>query len=85
MTDVVTPLTFERDTVNCKGSIEGWMAALQTGMDELRNTLPGLANFWTYGHGVQPGGGLLPAALSDGKPVQLLCARDSRKFITSVP
>ncbi|MGO9411252.1 MAG: phytoene desaturase family protein [Spirochaetia bacterium] len=85
MTDVATPLTFERYTGNWKGSIEGWMATPRTGMGQLRNTLPGLANFWMCGQWVEPGGGLPPAALSGRRTIQQLCAQDGRKFVTSVP
>lgn len=85
MHDVATPLTIERYTGNWKGSFEGWMATPQTGMDQMRNTLPGLSNFWMCGQWVEPGGGLPPAALSGRKAIQLLCAQEGRKFVTAVP
>ncbi len=85
MHDVATPLTIGRYTGNWKGSFEGWMATPQTGMDQLRNTLPGLGNFWMCGQWVEPGGGLPPAALSGRRAVQQLCAQDGRKFVTAVP
>jgi phytoene dehydrogenase-like protein len=85
MHDVATPLTIERYTGNWKGSFEGWMATPQTGMDRMRNTLPGLGNFWMCGQWVEPGGGLPPAALSGRRAVQDLCAQEGRKFVTAVP
>jgi phytoene dehydrogenase-like protein len=85
MRDVATPLTIERYTGNWKGSFEGWMTTPQTWMLRMRNTLPGLCNFWMCGQWVEPGGGLPPAALSGRNVVQFLCAQDGKKFVTAAP
>jgi len=85
MGDVATPLTFERYTGNWKGSFEGWMTTPQTWMLRMRNTLPGLRNFWMCGQWAEPGGGLPPAALSGRDVVQFLCAQDGKKFVTAAP
>jgi phytoene dehydrogenase-like protein len=45
--------------------------------------LPGLDNFYTAGHWVQPGGGL-PTVMKSGRDVaQIICKKDNKKFTTS--
>jgi len=51
----------------------------------MSKTLPGLNNFYMVGQWVEPGGGLPPAAYSGRNLIQILCKRDRRKFITTVP
>ena len=61
VTDVATPLTFERFTGNWKGSFEGWLITPQnvhTLMKPMSQTIPGLKNFYMCGQWVEPGGGL---------------------------
>lgn len=88
VTDVATPLTFERYTGNWQGSFEGWLITTQNiglaskGMDK---TLPGLENFYMIGQWVYPGGGLPPAALSGRALLQILCHKLQRPFTTSLP
>lgn len=86
MVDVSTPVTFERYTGNWKGSFEGWLPTPATGsyFTGLRNTLPGLANFYMVGQWVAPGGGLPSGLITGRQIVQLMCRKDRRSFRTSV-
>lgn len=85
MCDVATPVTFHRYTGNWQGTIEGWMITPKTWNLRMSKTLPGLNNFYMVGQWVQPGGGLPPAAYSGRNLTQILCKRDKRPFVTTVP
>jgi phytoene dehydrogenase-like protein len=80
MTDLSTPLTFERYTGAWRGSFEGFIATPSTLLKELPHTLPGLKGFVMAGHWVEPGGGLPPAAYSGRNAIMLLAHQDGRKF-----
>jgi phytoene dehydrogenase-like protein len=80
MTDVATPLTFERYSGNWKASSLGWDATTRTLMMPMKKTLPGLEKFHMAGQWVEPGGGLPMVAASGRSAVQLLCRRDGRPF-----
>lgn len=87
MVDVATPLTFERYTGNWKGCFEGWLITPQnsaTMLKPMRQTLPGLQNFFLCGQWVQPGGGLPSGLMSGRRLVQALCKEDGLKFQTTV-
>ena len=86
MIDVSTPVTFERYTGNWKGSFEGWLPTPASGsyLTGLRNTLPGLANFYMVGQWVAPGGGLPSGVITGRQVVQLMCKRDKKRFLTTV-
>jgi phytoene dehydrogenase-like protein len=87
MVDVATPLTFERYTGNWKGSFEGWLITPQnsfTMMRPMRQTLPGLENFYLSGQWVQPGGGLPTGVMTSRRLVQMLCKEDGVKFQATV-
>jgi len=80
--DVSTPATVIRYTNNWKGSFEGWVLTPETGMKNMKKTLPGLDNFYLIGQWVEPGGGL-PTALMSGRNVtQIICKKDKKKFRT---
>ena len=86
VSDVSTPLTYERYTGNWQGSMEGWRvnkATLRFMMNGMDSTLPGLKNFHMIGQWVKPGGGLPPAALSGREVAAALCRKDRRKFTTT--
>jgi phytoene dehydrogenase-like protein len=84
MTNVATPLTWERYTGNWLGSYEGWMPTPAVGLNEMSKTLPGLDRFYMAGQWVSPGGGL-PGGVKTGRDVvQMLCRRDKVKFTTEV-
>ena len=87
VTDVATPLSYERYTGNWRGSTCGWLLTKSTmklmllGMSK---TLPGLKNFYMAGQWVEPGGSVPLAALSARNVLQLICHDDGRKFTTSI-
>jgi phytoene dehydrogenase-like protein len=80
MTDVVTPLTYERHTGNWRGSPQGWRPTPRTALKQLPKTLPGLENFYLAGQWTVPGGGL-PIGVSTGRGVvRLICHHDGKPF-----
>jgi phytoene dehydrogenase-like protein len=85
MTDVATPITWERYTGNWRGSYEGWMFDMSSMMSSMKKTLPGLDQFYMAGQWVNPGGGISTAVVSGNHTVQLICRKDKKKFVASVP
>lgn len=83
--DVATPYTTWRYTRNHKGSFEGWLPTPEVIMTTIPRTLPGLKDFYMAGQWVVPGGGV-PTCLYSGRHVaQILCRRDGKRFVTSMP
>lgn len=82
VTDVATPYTTWRYTLNHKGSWEGWMISPETINVSVKRTLPGLKNFYMAGQWVMPGGGIPPCLYSGKHAIQLLCKRDKKHFTT---
>jgi len=85
VTDVATPYTTWRYTLNYKGAYMGWLPTPQTIMTAIPRTLPGLANFYLAGQWVLPGGGVPPCLYSGRHVVQILCRRDGKPFTTLAP
>jgi phytoene dehydrogenase-like protein len=85
MKDMATPVTFHRYTGNWKGSFEGWMITPKTWNLRMSKTLPGLDNFYMAGQWVEPGGGLPTSIMSGRNVIQILCKRDKKAFITTIP
>jgi phytoene dehydrogenase-like protein len=83
VTDVATPFTTWRYTLNDKGSWEGWLITPQTMRASLERTLPGLEAFYMAGQWVMPGGGVPPVLYSGQHAVQLLCRDDGRRFVAA--
>jgi phytoene dehydrogenase-like protein len=82
VTDVATPYTSWRYTLNDKGSPMGWMLTRKTLTELVPRTLPGLENFYMAGHWVLPGGGV-PGSIYTGRNViQILCKKDGKEFVT---
>lgn len=84
VTDVATPISYERFTGNWLGSTSGWLLTKQTMpllMMGLPKTLPGLKNFYLAGQWVEPGGSVPLAAMSGRHAVQLLCADHGQPFV----
>jgi phytoene dehydrogenase-like protein len=83
VTDVATPLSFERYTGNWQGATCGFLLTKETmrmmiqGVDK---TLPGLRNFYMAGQWVEPGGSVPTAAMSGRQAIQLICDADGREF-----
>jgi phytoene dehydrogenase-like protein len=87
VTDVATPISYERYTGNWLGSSSGWLLTKQTMrlmISGMSKTLPGLGNFFLAGQWVEPGGMVPQAAMSGRNAIQLLCHADGRPFVTSV-
>jgi len=86
MVDVATPLTFERYTGNWQGSFEGWLITPQNAssiMSPMKQTLPGLMNFYLCGQWVEPGGGLPTGVMSGRRLMKSICKEDGKKFVTT--
>lgn len=86
MTDVATPVTFERYTGNWKGSFEGWLITPENSgvlIKPLKQTLPGLENFYMCGQWVEPGGGLPTSVMSARRCIKGICRYDGKKFKTT--
>jgi phytoene dehydrogenase-like protein len=87
VTDIATPVTFERYTGNWKGSFEGWLITPGNSRVLLRpmsQSLPGLNDFYMCGQWVEPGGGLPTGIMSGRRLVKRLCKEANRKFRTTV-
>ena len=85
VTDVATPHTTWRYTRNYQGAYEGWLPSAEVMTASVERTLPGLRNFYMVGQWVMPGGGV-PACLYSGRHVaQILCQRDRKPFLTTLP
>jgi len=83
VSDVATPLTFERYTGNWKGSFEGWLITPEnayTLTKPMPQTVPGLKNFYMCGQWVEPGGGLPTSIMSARRLMKQICREDRRKF-----
>jgi len=85
MRDVATPLTFERYTGNWRAAFMGWAITTKTLSQSIPKTLPGLRNFHMAGQWVETFAGVPGSAVSGRNVIQLLCRRDHKKFVTSVP
>jgi phytoene dehydrogenase-like protein len=84
MTDVATPLTFERYTGNWRAAFMGWAMTSKTLSQSIPKTLPGLRNFHMAGQWAETFAGVPGSALSGRNVIQLLCRRDQKKFVTSI-
>ena len=87
VTDVATPLTFERYTGNWKGTFMTWMLspAFQKKHGYVRKTVPGLENLFIASMWTSPPGGLPGAAMAGREVVQMLCARDGKRVVITKP
>jgi phytoene dehydrogenase-like protein len=86
VTDVATPLSYERYTGNWQGSTCGWLLTKETMLMMILgvgNTMPGLENFYHIGQWVEPGGSVPLAAISGRNVIQLLCHREGIPFQVS--
>jgi phytoene desaturase len=84
VTDVSTPYTTWRYTLNHKGAWEGWLMTPEAIRTSIERTLPGLSGLYMAGQWVMPGGGV-PSCLYSGRhAVQLLCHQDGKPFTAEV-
>lgn len=87
MTDMATPMTFERYTGNWQGSFEGWLITPENSnvlMKPMSQSLPGLKNFYMCGQWVEPGGGLPTSVMSARRLIKRICRETGIKFKTTV-
>ena len=85
MTDVATPWTTWRYTLNQKGAYEGWLPTASQIMTALPRTLPGLGNFTMAGQWVIPGGGVPTCLYSGRDAIQILCRQEGKPFTATTP
>ena len=83
MTNVATPHTWCRYTLNRQGAFEGFAIIDKIFTTKVKRTLPGLDNFFMAGQWVVPGGGVIPTLASGKHAAMLLCRRDGRAFNVS--
>lgn len=72
MTDVATPYTTWRYTLNQRGAYMGWLPTGAQMMSTLPRTLPGLDRFVMAGQWVVPGGGVPTCLISGRDAVRIL-------------
>jgi phytoene desaturase len=85
LTDIATPYTTWRYTLNHKGAFMGWVPTPKALRTLFPKTLPGLENFYMAGQWIMPGGGVPPCLYSGRHVIQILCKRDRKPFTTSNP
>jgi len=78
--DIATPLTDVRYTGVWKASYEGFLPTSKNISTGLKNTIPGLKNFYLAGQWLTPGGGLPPSAGSGKKVIKMICKKEGKKF-----
>jgi phytoene dehydrogenase-like protein len=84
MWDAATPATFERYTGNWRASYMGWLFTPESMMRSIDKTLPRLDNFYMIGQWV--GASSLPFAATSGRHItQILCHKDKKPFVTTMP
>ena len=87
MVDVATPMTTERYTGNRRGT-QAWLpkkGSMRVLLKGMSKTLPGLDGFYMVGQWTGAMGGLPTVAAAGRNLVRLLCKRDGRAFVTTVP
>jgi phytoene dehydrogenase-like protein len=84
MTDVATPYTMWRYTLNREGAYEGFAITSKALNTKIYRTLPGLGNFYMAGQWTSPGGGVVPSLMTGRHAVMLLCKEDSKPFKTTM-
>ena len=87
MTDVATPLTFQRYTGNHHGSFMTWILSgeMQRRTPYVPKTVPGLAAFYIASMWTNPPGGVTGGAVVGRTVTQLLCRDDGHRFTSSTP
>jgi phytoene dehydrogenase-like protein len=78
MTDVATPYTWYRYTLNREGAWEGFALTARALKTSLKRTLPGLEGLYLAGQWIVPGGGVVPCLASGRQAVMLMCRDDGR-------
>lgn len=84
VTDVATPCTWWRYTMNHKGAYMGWLLTPEVINARIERTLPGLNTFYMAGQWAMSGGGVLSSLYSGRYVIQLLCHFDRKLFLTTL-
>lgn len=80
--DLATPVTYERETGNYRGSYEGWLPTPASLRLSVPQQVKNVSNLWLAGHWVSPGGGMPPAAFTGRKAVEEICIQSGKEFET---
>ena len=81
VTDVVTPLTYNRYTAVWKGAYMAWIVPPSAGRFNIPRKLPELESFYMAGQWVSPPAGLPGSMLTGRHLIQVLCRKDRKPFI----
>jgi phytoene dehydrogenase-like protein len=85
VTDVATPVTFERYTGNWRASYMGWADTSKMTGKMMSKTLPGLGSFYMAGQWVRMGGGVPGSVASGRHAIQIICKKDKNRFVATTP
>ena len=81
MTDVTTPMTYERYTGNWMGSPDGWHITVDNYRDQsVRRCLPGLKNLYMVSQWTAPYTGTVFTSLGGRQLIQILCKKNGIPF-----
>jgi phytoene dehydrogenase-like protein len=83
MTDVATPHTYWRYTLNHEGSYMGWSPTPKLLTQLIERTLPGLSNFYLAGQWVTPGGSVPASMITGRNAIEIICQREKQEFMTT--
>jgi len=84
VTDIATPVTWERYTGNWQGSYQGWLPTVKLFGKFLPRELPKLRNFYMTGQWVFPGGGVPMCMAHARRTIKHLCLKEKKKFISTI-
>jgi phytoene dehydrogenase-like protein len=82
VTDMATPVTWERYTGNWRGSYQGWLPTVELFGKFVPKELPGLKNFYMTGQWTFPGGGVPMCMAQARRLIKYLCKEEKREFIS---
>lgn len=82
VTDVATPYTYWRYTLNQKGSYMGFLPSAKTLVTNVEKQLPGLDNFFMAGQWSMSVGGVQPVIYSGRHVIQILCDQEGIDFVS---
>lgn len=80
-TDVATPATIHRHTLNRYGSAQGFLPTPSILKNKIPKKADSLENLYLTGHWTYPGGGLVTGFLSGRWVAQLICAQRNQNFV----
>ena len=84
VSDVSTPYTMWRYTLNRHGAYEGFAITNKTITARVSRMLPNLKAFYMAGQWTSPGGGVVPSLMTGRHAVMLMCRQDGKKFRRTV-